>query len=102
MHPAVGLLLERLVPKGGAEIGGVHLPEGTVVGYDTIGEMPPSCPNKLLTFCPSMNPWVAARDKATYGIDAYEFRPERWLEADETQLKMMDRNFLAVSLRSAW
>lgn len=76
IHPAVGLLLERLVPKGGAEIGGVHLPEGTIVG---------------------MNPWVSARDEATYGEDAYEFRPERWLEADERQLKVMERNFLAVS-----
>ncbi|KAK5136834.1 hypothetical protein LTR08_001756 [Meristemomyces frigidus] len=74
MHPAVGLLLERLVPQGGAEVGGVWLPEGTVIG---------------------MNPWVAARDKAVYGNDAYEFRPERWLEADEKQSKLMERNFLA-------
>lgn len=76
MHPAVGLLLERLVPKGGAEVEGVLLPEGTIVG---------------------MNPWVAARDKAVYGPDAYEFKPERWLEADEKQLKLMERNSLAVS-----
>jgi cytochrome P450 len=74
MHPAVGLLLERLVPQGGADIGGVWLPEGTVIG---------------------MNPWVAARDKTVYGEDAYSFRPERWLEADEKQLKLMERNFLA-------
>ena len=74
MHPAVGMLLERKVPKGGAEVGGVWLPEGTVVG---------------------MNPWVAARDISVYGSDAHEFRPERWLEADEKQLKQMDRNFLA-------
>ena len=74
MHPAVGLLLERIVPQGGADFGGVWLPEGTVVG---------------------MNPWTASRDKSTYGADANEFKPERWLEADETQLKIMDRNFLA-------
>lgn len=76
MHPAVGLLLERLVPPGGADFGEIRLPEGTVVG---------------------MNPWVAARDKSVYGNDANEFRPERWLEADEEELKLMDRNFLAVS-----
>lgn len=74
MHPAVGLLLERVVPTGGATLGEIELPEGTVVG---------------------MNPWVAARDKAVYGEDAYTFRPERWLEASEQRLKIMDRNFLA-------
>lgn len=76
MHPAVGLLLERVVPQGGATLGGVWFPEGVVVG---------------------MNPWVAARDQEAYGDDAYVFRPERWLEADKQQLKIMDRNFLAVS-----
>jgi cytochrome P450 len=74
MHPAVGLLLERVVPAGGAKLEDVFLPEGTVVG---------------------MNPWVAARDKSVYGDDAYEFKPERWLEADEQQLKLMERNFMA-------
>ena len=74
MHPAVGLLLERVVPEGGIDFGGTWLPGGTVVG---------------------MNPWIAARDKSTYGDDAYQYRPERWLEADEEQLKIMDRNFLA-------
>jgi cytochrome P450 len=74
MHPAVGLLLERVVPEGGIQFGDTWLPRGTVVG---------------------MNPWLAARDKSTYGDDAYQYRPERWLEADEEQLKIMDRNFLA-------
>ncbi|OQV09444.1 hypothetical protein CLAIMM_13564, partial [Cladophialophora immunda] len=76
MHPAVGQLLERVVPKGGATIDGVYIPEGTIVG---------------------MNPWVAARDKAVYGHDAAVFRPERWIDADEKTLKLMDRNWLAVS-----
>lgn len=74
MHPAVGLLLERVVPAGGAQVGDHFLPAGTIVG---------------------MNPWVAARDKTTYGADADSFRPERWLEADEARLRMMERNFLA-------
>lgn len=77
MHPAVGLLLERVVPRGGAEVGGAWLAGGTVVG---------------------INPWVAARDKEVYGEDADNFRPERWLETDGEQLKAMERNFLAVSL----
>lgn len=76
MHPAVGQLLERVVPDGGAAIDGVYMPAGTIVG---------------------INPWVAARDSAVYGNDAESFRPERWIESDEKQLKLMDRNWLAVS-----
>jgi cytochrome P450 len=76
MHPAVGQLLERVVPEGGAALSGHWLPQGTVVG---------------------VNPWVPSRDKWTYGKDAHAYRPERWLEADAAQLKLMERNFLAVS-----
>jgi cytochrome P450 len=76
MHPAVGQLLERVVPEGGAALSGHWLPQGTVVG---------------------VNPWVPSRDKSTYGKDSYVYRPERWLEADSAQLKLMERNFLAVS-----
>ena len=81
MHPAVGLLLERVVPRGGSEVGGVWLAGGTVV---------------------EINPWVAARDKEVYGEDSEIFKPERWLDADEKGLKAMERNFLAVSLRRAY
>lgn len=76
MHPAVGMLLERVVPEGGLRIAGTCLPGGTIVG---------------------INPWVLHRDKAIYGDDADEFRPERWIEADAETLKVMDRSFLAVS-----
>ena len=82
MHPAVGFLLERVVPRGGAEVCGTWLAEGTVVG---------------------INPWVVARDNEVYGKDSEEFRPERWLTAGEQQLKMMERNNLAVGLvASSW
>jgi len=74
MHPAVGLILERLVPKGGCTISGTWLPGGTIVG---------------------INPWVLHRDKSVYGEDADIFRPERWLEASTEQLKVMERSFLA-------
>lgn len=76
MHPAVGFLLERVVPRGGAEVCGTWLAGGTIVG---------------------INPWVMARDKSVYGLDSEDFRPERWLTADEQQLKAMERNNLAVS-----
>jgi cytochrome P450 len=77
MHPAVGQLLERVVPESGFEINGVFLPAGTIVG---------------------INPWIAARDQSVYGADAAEFRPERWLEASSERLRLMERNFLAVSI----
>ena len=77
MHPAVGQLLERVVPEGGITLSGVRLSQGTIVG---------------------VNPWVPSRDRKTYGHDAEAYRPERWLEADAEQLKLMERNFLAVSI----
>ncbi|KAH6980629.1 putative P450 monooxygenase [Ilyonectria sp. MPI-CAGE-AT-0026] len=74
MHPAVGFLLERVVPKGDADFGDIHLSAGTVVG---------------------INPWVLAYDTDIYGQDANDFRPERWLEADSEFYKLMDRSFFA-------
>ena len=74
--PPVGMLLERVVPAQGLALpNGVCLRPGTVVGA---------------------NPWVAARSKEIYGEDVGTFRPERWLEADEEELKGMERASLAV------
>ena len=75
IHPVVGQLLERIVPEGGMQVGGVLLPKGTVVG---------------------VSPWVAARDPEVYGKDCEVFRPERWIEADAETLKRMERHNLAV------
>ena len=76
-HPSTGFIMERHVPKRGATICGVEIPGGTIVG---------------------INSWVVHRDKAVFGEDADEFRPERWLEADEERLKSMERSFFVVSL----
>lgn len=78
VHPAVGLLLERTVPPGGCEIAGTVLPHGTIVG---------------------INPWVLHHNPEVWGEDVDAFRPERWLDADSEQLKVMERSFLAVSLQ---
>ncbi|KAK2035689.1 cytochrome P450 [Colletotrichum somersetense] len=62
MHPGVGMLLERSVPKGGLTLpDGRFIPAGTAVG---------------------MNPYVLGRNKEVYGEDADVFRPERWLQSD--------------------
>ncbi|KAF5016196.1 hypothetical protein F66182_12201, partial [Fusarium sp. NRRL 66182] len=73
MHPGVSYPLERVVPRGGAELCGTYLPEGTVVG---------------------VNAAVIHRNRDIFGHDADHFRPERWLEGSEEKIKEMDRNLL--------
>ncbi|CZR68485.1 related to pisatin demethylase cytochrome P450 [Phialocephala subalpina] len=74
MHPGVGFPLERFVPPEGAVICGTHLPGGTNI---------------------CMSAPTVHYDKAIFGADVHEFRPERWLETTPDQLKTMDRAFLA-------
>ncbi|PSK38150.1 Isotrichodermin C-15 hydroxylase [Elsinoe australis] len=68
MHPAAGLILERITPPQGIEIGGKHIPGGVIVGC---------------------NPWVLHRRPEIFGEDVDTFRPERWLEATPAQLREM-------------
>jgi cytochrome P450 len=79
MHPGVCFPLERVVPSGGLTICDTHIPAGTVVG---------------------VNPIVIHRNTDIFGADADEFHPERWLDADEERIKLMDRHLLTVSLPS--
>jgi cytochrome P450 len=72
LRPAVGLNITRLVPPEGAEIEGTRYPGGTRV---------------------AINAWVLHRDKATFGEDCKEFRPERWIEGDA---KTMERYMFQV------
>lgn len=39
-----------------------------------------------------INPWVLGRDKSLYGEDADVFRPERWLQYSEEQLKVLGKS----------
>lgn len=75
IHPATGFILERQVPESGVTLHGVHLPKGTVVG---------------------VNAWVLHYNKDVFGDDAHVFRPERWIEGDEENIKDMKRNMFAV------
>ncbi|KEF58091.1 uncharacterized protein A1O9_06014 [Exophiala aquamarina CBS 119918] len=62
MHPGVGMLLERYVPDSGLTLpDGSYVPPGTAVG---------------------INPYIMGRNKSVWGDDADDFRPERWLQAD--------------------
>ncbi|KAI0187259.1 cytochrome P450 CYP4/CYP19/CYP26 subfamily protein [Astrocystis sublimbata] len=73
MRPPVSLPLERVVPKGGITVLGHFLPEGTTVGA---------------------NPYVINRHKGTFGEDAEEWRPERWLEGGEEHRKKLEASLL--------
>ena len=68
LHPAAGLLLERVVPPQGADIVGRRIPGGTIVGC---------------------NAWVLHRRPEVFGDDVDAYRPERWLEASPEQLQRM-------------
>lgn len=75
MYPIVGTPFDHVV-KGGAILSGHFVHEGTVVG---------------------VSGWVTQRDKGVFENDAESFRPERWLDADEKQVRVIDRSMLEVS-----
>lgn len=77
LHPAVGLPLERVVPKEGFSAGQYWFRPGTIVG---------------------VNAWVLHRDREVFGEDADHWRPERWMEDDAERLQGMNRASFAVSL----
>ena len=79
VYPAVGLPLEWEVPVGGVELCGYFFPAGTVVG---------------------VNPWVMHYNTSVWGSDAANFRPERWLEADNATLAMMRRCWILFGVGS--
>jgi cytochrome P450 len=69
VHSPLGQLIPREVPKGGVELCGKFLPEGTIVGC---------------------NAWTVHRDKKFYGEDADEFKPERWIINDTEKVSSME------------
>ena len=73
MHPASAVLLERVVPPTGADIAGEHMAGGTVVGVSS---------------------WAVHHNKDVFGQDVDTFRPERWLEPSEAQVRLMERSML--------
>ncbi|KAF2757815.1 benzoate 4-monooxygenase cytochrome-like protein P450 [Pseudovirgaria hyperparasitica] len=68
LHPAAGLLLERVVPAKGITICDEHIPGGTIVGC---------------------NAWVLHRRPEVFGEDVDAFRPERWIDAKPEKLRDM-------------
>ena len=75
-HPGICGHLERVVPEGGTTLCGHYIPAGTVVGIAA----------------PVIN-----HVEEVWGPDADVFRPERWIEASEGQLKSMEKSLGTVS-----
>ncbi|KAF2030628.1 pisatin demethylase [Setomelanomma holmii] len=73
LHPAPGLILERVVPPQGMHIVDTFVPGGTIVGC---------------------NAWVVHRRPEVFGVDIDVFRPERWIEASPEKLKEMKGTML--------
>ena len=42
-----------------------------------------------------INPYIVQRDLELFGNDARVFRPERWLEADKEQLRVMNATMIS-------
>ncbi|KAF9773967.1 hypothetical protein IL306_008104 [Fusarium sp. DS 682] len=67
MHPSVAMPLERYVPSSGLTLpDGSFVPPGVAVG---------------------LNPYIIGRNEEVWGKDANEFRPERWLKAEDEDEK---------------
>lgn len=78
IHPGVGHLLERHVPRGGLDICNQHIPAGTIVG---------------------VNAWVVHRDPAVFP-EPDKFLPERWIESGSEKLRQMEASFFAFGAGS--
>ncbi|KAK1507966.1 uncharacterized protein CCOS01_16272 [Colletotrichum costaricense] len=75
LHPATGLPLARVVPKGGVNLLGRDFNEGCVVGVNT---------------------WVLHRNKDVFGADADEYRPDRWFSQDKEHISLMESNWIPL------
>ena len=78
LHPGVGMPLQRVVPPGGLVIGGRFYRAGTLVGMSAVD---------------------THLDSRAYGDDAAEWRPDRWLEGDRTELEKYNLTVLCALLR---
>jgi cytochrome P450 len=68
--------MERIVPKGGVELHGTKIPEGTIIGVSA---------------------WAMNHDRDIFGDDVECFRPERWIENTPEKLQQMRKNMPSVS-----
>ncbi|KAM7199664.1 hypothetical protein V8F33_004316 [Rhypophila sp. PSN 637] len=79
LHPAAGLLLERITPAGGIEIAGEFVPGGTIVGCSA---------------------WIIHRNEDIFGSDVEEFRPERFIVPAGLEGEEKEREEQKVKVRN--
>lgn len=73
--PSFQVIMPRYAPAGGLQLpNGFCVPAGYRVG---------------------INPYIVQRDSELFGNDATVFRPERWLEADKEQLRVMNATMIS-------
>ena len=73
--PSFQVIMPRCSPAGGLQLpNGFCVPAGYSVG---------------------INPYIVQRDLELFGNDATVFRPERWLEADKEQLRVMNTTMIS-------
>ena len=70
--PSAPNIFPRLVSSGGLDLYGQVAPPGTEI---------------------SCNPWLLHRDRAFYGDDADDFKPERWMQSEARTREMLKYNF---------
>ena len=95
IHSSTGFILERIVPKGGANISDMYIPEGTVVGINTWG-MQLFLLHFDITASSPVKHAVLHQNKNIFGQDASAYRPERWIDSSPDQLKEMKRCMIVV------
>jgi len=79
--PAAAGLVSKEAPLNGDVINGLSIPAGTKVGYCA---------------------WGVFRNKEIFGLDADLYRPERWLDADEEKLKVMESTMEMLFAPGRW
>lgn len=90
MHPVVGISITRTVPENGVVIDGHFLPAG--VCHKNICERETGILTTQQTQV-GINPWVMSYNEQVME-NPYEFKPERWLNANKEDRKRMGKHFV--------
>lgn len=94
IHPAVGQILPRIVPEGGAQLAGRFFPAGVSGIGNVTGVL-----HVLISLQTEVgaNAWVVHYDTGVWGPDAALFRPERWFDS-AADIAKLEQNYMPVSV----